>query len=46
MREHIKLYAEKLKTALDLSAMQQVPALGEALREAWTKGNAICSNWT
>ena len=46
MQKHIKTYTEKLSKALCLDAMQQVPLLGKALREAWQAGRRIylCGN--
>lgn len=46
IREHSKIYAEKLSTALRMSAMAEVPKLCEALREAWRLGRTIylCGN--
>lgn len=46
MQQHIKNYADRLSHALRLDAMQQIQALGEALREAWQQGRNIylCGN--
>jgi len=46
MQQHIKSYAEKLTQALCLDAMQQVPLLGLALREAWQERQCVyfCGN--
>lgn len=46
MHQHIKEYSKKLSRALELSAMGQVPALAEALREAWRSGHTkyLCGN--
>ena len=46
MQQHIKSYTEKLTQALCLDAMQQVPLLGLALREAWQARQCIyfCGN--
>ena len=46
MQQHIKSYTEKLTQALCLDAMQQVPLLGMALREAWQARQCIylCGN--
>ncbi|MDY7577023.1 SIS domain-containing protein [Herbaspirillum sp. RTI4] len=46
MQQLIKNYAAKLSHALTMDAMQQVPALGAALREAWDQGRSIflCGN--
>jgi D-sedoheptulose 7-phosphate isomerase len=46
MQQLIKNYGEKLSHALTLDAMQQVPALGQALREAWRNGRStyLCGN--
>lgn len=46
MLEHIKSYADKLSYALSLDAMNQVPTLGEALRETWREGRTtyLCGN--
>ena len=46
MQQHIKNYVDKLSRALSLGAMHQIQTLGEALREAWKKGNTIyfCGN--
>ena len=46
MQQHIKSYTDKLSQVLKLGAMQQIQALGEALREAWKEGHTIyfCGN--
>jgi D-sedoheptulose 7-phosphate isomerase len=46
MQQHIKNYAEKLARALGLSAMDEIPELGQALRESWRLGRTIylCGN--
>lgn len=46
MQELIKSYADKLSYALSLDAMNQVPTLGEALRETWREGRTtyLCGN--
>lgn len=46
MYQHIKTYSEKLSRALSLSAMNQIPTLGESLREAWQAHRTIylCGN--
>ena len=46
MQQHIKNYSEKLSRALDLSAMGEIPELGQALRESWQLGRTIylCGN--
>jgi D-sedoheptulose 7-phosphate isomerase len=46
MQQHIKNYTDKLAHALSLRAMHKIPALGEALREAWREGQNIyiCGN--
>lgn len=46
MQQHINSYTEKLSQALCLDAMQQVPSLGMALREAWQARQCIylCGN--
>jgi len=46
MRDHVKSYSERLSRALELDAMEDVPALGEALRKAWREGRNIylCGN--
>jgi D-sedoheptulose 7-phosphate isomerase len=46
MHQHVRTYAENLAKALTLDGMNDVPALGEALREAWrNKQNIfICGN--
>lgn len=46
MQQQIKLYTEKLSLALNSDAMQQVPILGMALREAWQAKQCIylCGN--
>ncbi len=46
MHQHIKSYAEKLTQALSFNAIQQVPLLGMALREAWKDMRCIyfCGN--
>jgi D-sedoheptulose 7-phosphate isomerase len=44
--EHIKTYSQKLARALKLPAMDGVPALAAALREAWQCGRTVylCGN--
>lgn len=42
MHHHIKKYSEKLSRALNLDAMNQIPILIEALREAWQAQHSIC----
>lgn len=46
MKEHIRSYSERLTRALALDAMDDVPALGEALHEAWMNKRCIylCGN--
>jgi D-sedoheptulose 7-phosphate isomerase len=46
MEQHIKNYSEKLSLALGLSAMGEIPGLGEALRESWKLGRTtyLCGN--
>ncbi len=46
MQECIKNYSEKLSAALSLDAMQRIPELGEAMREAWRQHHTIylCGN--
>ena len=46
MQECIKNYSEKLSAALSLDAMQCIPELGEAMREAWRQHHTIylCGN--
>jgi len=46
MEEHIKSYTDSLSNALRLDAMQQVPLLGKALRDAWQAGRCVylCGN--
>jgi D-sedoheptulose 7-phosphate isomerase len=46
MQQHIKNYSEKLSLALGLSAMDEIPELGHALRESWMHGRTIylCGN--
>ena len=41
MNQHLKNYSEKLNRALSLDAMNKVPELGRALREAWRPGRNI-----
>ena len=41
MNQHLKNYSEKLNRALSLDAMNKVPELGRALREAWRHGRNI-----
>jgi hypothetical protein len=41
MEEHIKSYTDSLSEALRLDAMQQVPLLGKALRDAWQAGRCV-----
>ena len=44
--EHIKTYSQKLARALELPAMDGVPVLAQALREAWQCGRSVylCGN--
>ena len=46
MRELVRNYVDRLAWALSLDAMEQVPALASALREAWRNGRSIylCGN--
>jgi D-sedoheptulose 7-phosphate isomerase len=46
MQALVKGYADKLSRAMALAAMDQVPALGFALREAWRDGRTVylCGN--
>jgi D-sedoheptulose 7-phosphate isomerase len=46
MKQHIASYAKKLTQALSSSAMQRVPLLGLALRDAWQASQCIylCGN--
>lgn len=46
MHDHVNIYVGKLTRALGLDAMQLVPALGLALREAWQAGRSVylCGN--
>jgi len=46
MKQHIKIYVDKLSNAFDLDAMQQIPILCEALRVAWQEGKTVylCGN--
>lgn len=46
MQQLIKTYTDNLGKALQMEAMQQVPVLAEAMREAWRSRNAIyfCGN--
>jgi D-sedoheptulose 7-phosphate isomerase len=46
MPQHVKTYSKKLARALDQGAMDAVPTLGEALREAWRRDRTIylCGN--
>jgi D-sedoheptulose 7-phosphate isomerase len=46
MRQLVKDYATKLTHAMTLDAMDEVPALGTGLRDAWRHGRAvyICGN--
>ena len=46
MDAHIREYAERLNRALNLSCMDRVVDLGQALRECWRQGNAVylCGN--
>ena len=46
MQQLIKNYSEKLSRALGLSAMDEIPELGRALRESWSMGRTIylCGN--
>ena len=44
--EHVRAYSQKLARALKLPAMDAVPALAQALREAWQCGRTVylCGN--
>ena len=46
MHQHVKAYSERLTRALGLSAMSEVPMLGQALMEAWRADRAVylCGN--
>jgi D-sedoheptulose 7-phosphate isomerase len=46
MHQHIRTYAEKLSRALSQSAMEEIPTLGEALRDCWKLGRTVylCGN--
>jgi len=46
MQEHIRSYAERLNRALNLSVMDKVAELGQALRECWRTGHVVylCGN--
>lgn len=46
MDAHIREYAERLNRALNLSCIDKVADLGQALRECWRQGNAVylCGN--
>lgn len=46
MQQLIKIYADKLSRALAMDAMEQVPLLGAALRDAWSQGRStyLCGN--
>src|ERR1035441_7191254 len=46
MQQHIKNYSQKISCALGLSAMGEIPGLGEALRESWKLGRTtyLCGN--
>ena len=46
MKQNIKNYFEKLSWALTLSAIEQIPVLGQALHDAWKTGHTIylCGN--
>lgn len=46
MQQLINSYTDKLSAALRMDAMQQVPVLAEAMREAWRNRNTIyfCGN--
>ncbi|EFA74434.1 Phosphoheptose isomerase [Raphidiopsis brookii D9] len=46
MYNYIQSYADSLKYALDQQAMQLIPNLGEALRNAWLQGKVVylCGN--
>jgi D-sedoheptulose 7-phosphate isomerase len=46
MHQHIRTYAEKLSRALSQNAMEEIPTLGEALRECWRLGRTVylCGN--
>jgi D-sedoheptulose 7-phosphate isomerase len=46
MQEHIRTYAQKLSFALNMSAIEKVAELGQALREVWKTGKTVylCGN--
>ncbi len=46
MEQHVSDYRAKLASALKLDAMDEVPALGRALRDAWERGRVVylCGN--
>ena len=46
MQEHIRSYSERLNHALNLSVMDKVAELGQALRECWRMGHVVylCGN--
>lgn len=46
MKKHIRDYADKLSSALQLDGMNQVHELGNALQQAWRAGHSIylCGN--
>ena len=41
MREHVKACSEKVSRALNLSAMSELPMLGEASMDAWRTDRAV-----
>jgi D-sedoheptulose 7-phosphate isomerase len=46
MEQLVKAYSSKLSHAMSMNAMDEVPALGAALREAWRVGSTVylCGN--
>jgi D-sedoheptulose 7-phosphate isomerase len=46
MQNYIQNYTDRLKYALEQQAMQVIPQLGEALRNAWLQGRTVylCGN--
>lgn len=46
IQEHARVYTQRLANALSMEAMVRIPELGEALREAWQRGQTVylCGN--
>jgi D-sedoheptulose 7-phosphate isomerase len=46
MHQHVRLYSDRLSRALGLSAMREIPSLGDALMDAWKANRSVylCGN--